>query len=90
MIEKHGVNGIVKRDDSNNVSIGSTVEVRLGSEIRYGVIRWIGIPPGTTPGKTIAAVELVCFFRSISLYKIKSGIMDQADKMTEYSKKLEL
>jgi len=39
--------------------VGSNVKVLLDSDIHYGVIRWIGTPPGTSPGKLMAAVELV-------------------------------
>lgn len=39
--------------------VGSNVKVLLDSEVHYGVIRWIGTPPGTSPGKLMAAVELV-------------------------------
>lgn len=39
--------------------VGSTVKVLLDSDIHYGVIRWIGTPSGTSPGKLMAAVELV-------------------------------
>jgi len=39
--------------------VGSDVKVLLDSDIHYGVIRWIGTPPGTSPGKLMAAVELV-------------------------------
>lgn len=40
--------------------MGSNVKVLLDSDVRYGVIRWIGTPPGITAGKLMAAVELVC------------------------------
>lgn len=40
--------------------MGSNVKVLLDSDIHYGIIRWIGTPPGITSGKLIAAVELVC------------------------------
>lgn len=39
--------------------VGSNVKVLLDSDVHYGVIRWIGTPPGTSPGKLMAAVELV-------------------------------
>lgn len=40
--------------------MGSNVKVLLDSDVHYGIIRWIGTPPGITPGKLMAAVELVC------------------------------
>jgi len=39
--------------------VGSTVKVLVDSDIHYGVIRWIGTPTGVSPGKLMAAVELV-------------------------------
>lgn len=39
--------------------MGSNVKVLLDSDVHYGIIRWIGTPPGITPGKLMAAVELV-------------------------------
>ncbi|XP_043284061.1 ubiquitin carboxyl-terminal hydrolase CYLD isoform X2 [Venturia canescens] len=56
--KKYGNNGIPKSEDTGDVKVDSTVEVSLGAETRYGVVRWIGTPPGVTPGKTIAAIEL--------------------------------
>lgn len=46
------------RVENSDIIVGSNVKVLLDSEVRYGVIRWIGTPPGTTPGKLMAAVEL--------------------------------
>lgn len=39
--------------------VGSNVKVLLDSDVHYGVIRWIGTPSGISPGKLMAAVELV-------------------------------
>lgn len=39
--------------------VGSSVKVLLDSDVHYGAIRWIGTPPGISPGKLMAAVELV-------------------------------
>lgn len=46
--------------------IGSNVKVLLDSDIYYGVIRWIGTPPGTSPDKIMAAVELVSEMRRLN------------------------
>ena len=44
--------------ENTDLIVGSNVKVLLDSDVRYGVIRWIGTPPGITPGKLMAAVEL--------------------------------
>lgn len=49
--------------------VGSNVKVLLNSDIHYGVIRWIGTPPGTSPGKLMAAVELVSKMDLLNCYK---------------------
>ncbi|XP_043462906.1 ubiquitin carboxyl-terminal hydrolase CYLD [Leptopilina heterotoma] len=50
---KHGL-----VSDIGNLCIGSNVKVLLDKETRSGVVRWIGMPRGLPPGKTMAAVEL--------------------------------
>nr|XP_012151128.1 PREDICTED: ubiquitin carboxyl-terminal hydrolase CYLD isoform X1 [Megachile rotundata]XP_012151129.1 PREDICTED: ubiquitin carboxyl-terminal hydrolase CYLD isoform X1 [Megachile rotundata] len=44
--------------ENTDLIVGSNVKVLLDSDVHYGVIRWIGTPPGITPGKLMAAVEL--------------------------------
>ncbi|PBC32763.1 ubiquitin carboxyl-terminal hydrolase CYLD [Apis cerana cerana] len=46
------------RTENLDLIVGSNVKVLLDSDIHYGIIRWIGTPPGITSGKLIAAVEL--------------------------------
>ncbi|CAK9814943.1 Ubiquitin carboxyl-terminal hydrolase CYLD [Anthophora plagiata] len=46
------------RTENSDLIVGSNVKVLLDSDVHYGVIRWIGTPPGITPGKLMAAVEL--------------------------------
>ncbi|XP_053983257.1 ubiquitin carboxyl-terminal hydrolase CYLD [Hylaeus anthracinus] len=46
------------RVENTELIVGSNVKILLDSDVHYGVIRWIGTPPGITPGKLIAAVEL--------------------------------
>lgn len=48
-----------KVENKGDLMVGSTVKVLLDSDIHYGVIRWIGTPSGISPGKLMAAVELV-------------------------------
>ncbi|CAL7944032.1 unnamed protein product [Xylocopa violacea] len=44
--------------ENSDLIVGSNVKVLLDSDVHYGIIRWIGTPPGITPGKLMAAVEL--------------------------------
>ncbi|XP_033334775.1 ubiquitin carboxyl-terminal hydrolase CYLD [Megalopta genalis] len=46
------------RMENSDLIVGSNVKVILDSDVHYGVIRWIGTPPGITPSKLMAAVEL--------------------------------
>ncbi|XP_071876580.1 ubiquitin carboxyl-terminal hydrolase CYLD isoform X2 [Bombus fervidus] len=46
------------RTENLDLIVGSNVKVLLDSDVHYGIIRWIGTPPGITPGKLMAAVEL--------------------------------
>ncbi|XP_076764486.1 ubiquitin carboxyl-terminal hydrolase CYLD [Xylocopa sonorina] len=46
------------RTENSDLIVGSNVKVLLDSDVHYGIIRWIGTPPGITPGKLMAAVEL--------------------------------
>ncbi|CAK9828478.1 Ubiquitin carboxyl-terminal hydrolase CYLD [Anthophora retusa] len=46
------------RTENSDLFVGSNVKVLLDSDVHYGVIRWIGTPPGITLGKLMAAVEL--------------------------------
>lgn len=46
------------RTENLDLIVGSNVKVLLDSDVHYGIIRWIGTPPGITSGKLIAAVEL--------------------------------
>ncbi|XP_026668806.1 ubiquitin carboxyl-terminal hydrolase CYLD isoform X2 [Ceratina calcarata] len=46
------------RTESSDLIVGSNVKVLLDSDVHYGVVRWVGTPPGITPGKLMAAVEL--------------------------------
>lgn len=48
-----------KIENKKDLMVGSTVKVLVDSDIHYGVIRWIGTPTGISPGKLMAAVELV-------------------------------
>jgi len=43
--------------DSGDLSLNSLVEVTLSKGRSYGIIRWIGTPPGLT--ETMAGIELV-------------------------------
>ncbi|KAK0162600.1 hypothetical protein PV327_006366 [Microctonus hyperodae] len=56
--KKHDVNQTTRKDNGDDLHLGSAVEVHLGSDTRFGVIRWIGNLPGSTPGKLMAAIEL--------------------------------
>ncbi|KAL0104750.1 hypothetical protein PUN28_016403 [Cardiocondyla obscurior] len=56
--EKNETKKFNRIENKGDLMIGSNVKVLLDSDIHYGIIRWIGTPPGTSPGKLIAAVEL--------------------------------
>ncbi|XP_028046618.1 ubiquitin carboxyl-terminal hydrolase CYLD isoform X2 [Monomorium pharaonis] len=56
--EKNEIKKFNRVDSKGDLMVGSNVKVLLDTDIHYGVIRWIGTPPGTTPGKLMAAVEL--------------------------------
>jgi hypothetical protein len=46
--------------------VGSVVEVTVGGEPRYGVIRWIGIVPEDKKARKVAGIEMVgseCFLQ---------------------------
>ncbi|XP_066594220.1 ubiquitin carboxyl-terminal hydrolase CYLD [Prorops nasuta] len=45
-------------ENYKNLSIDSVVKVCLGSDVHYGILRWIGTPAGMATGKLMAAVEL--------------------------------
>lgn len=63
LLKKHDVKQTARKDNGDNLHLGSAVEVHLGSDTRFGVIRWIGNLPDSTPGKLMAAIELVsCIF----------------------------
>lgn len=50
--------------------MGSNVKVLLDSDIHYGIIRWIGSPPGTSPDKLMAAVELVSEMNVLNINRL--------------------
>ncbi|XP_039303224.1 ubiquitin carboxyl-terminal hydrolase CYLD isoform X1 [Solenopsis invicta] len=56
--EKNEIKKFNKVENKGELMVGSNVKVFLDTDVHYGVIRWIGTPPGTTPGKLMAAVEL--------------------------------
>ncbi|XP_014473556.1 PREDICTED: ubiquitin carboxyl-terminal hydrolase CYLD isoform X2 [Dinoponera quadriceps] len=56
--EKNEIKKFSKIEDKEDLMVGSNVKVLLDSDVHYGVIRWIGTPPGISPGKLMAAVEL--------------------------------
>ncbi|KAL6261106.1 hypothetical protein P5V15_008636 [Pogonomyrmex californicus] len=56
--EKNEIKKFNRIENRGDLMVGSNVKVLLDSDIHYGVIRWIGTPPGTSPGKLMAAVEL--------------------------------
>ncbi|KAG7207483.1 hypothetical protein KM043_009115 [Ampulex compressa] len=57
-LEKNENKKFTRLDNTEDLIVGSNVKVLLDSEVKYGVIRWIGTPPGIAPGKLMAAVEL--------------------------------
>jgi len=57
--EKNEIKKFNRIENKEDLIVGSNVKVLLDSDIHYGVIRWIGTPSGTSPGKLMAAVELV-------------------------------
>lgn len=57
--EKNEIKKFNRVENKEDLMVGSNVKVLLDSDIHYGVIRWIGTPSGTSPGKLMAAVELV-------------------------------
>lgn len=57
--EKNEIKKLSKIENKEDLMVGSNVKVLLDSDVHYGVIRWIGTPPGISPGKLMAAVELV-------------------------------
>lgn len=57
--DKNDIKKLSKIENKEDLMVGSSVKVLLDSDVHYGVIRWIGIPPGISPGKLMAAVELV-------------------------------
>lgn len=57
--EKNEIKKFNRVENKGDLMVGSNVKVLLDSDIHYGVIRWIGTPPCTSPGKLMAAVELV-------------------------------
>ncbi|XP_077277307.1 ubiquitin carboxyl-terminal hydrolase CYLD isoform X2 [Temnothorax americanus] len=56
--EKNEVKKFNRVENKGDLIVGSNVKVLLDSDVHYGVIRWIGTPSGTSPGKLMAAVEL--------------------------------
>ncbi|XP_024892133.1 ubiquitin carboxyl-terminal hydrolase CYLD isoform X2 [Temnothorax curvispinosus] len=56
--EKNEVKKFNRVENKGDLMVGSNVKVLLDSDVHYGVIRWIGTPSGTSPGKLMAAVEL--------------------------------
>ncbi|KYN11883.1 Ubiquitin carboxyl-terminal hydrolase CYLD [Trachymyrmex cornetzi] len=56
--EKNETKKFNRVENKGDLVVGSNVKVLLDSDIHYGIIRWIGSPPGTSPGKLMAAVEL--------------------------------
>lgn len=59
MPEKNEVKKFSRVENKEDLMVGSNVKLLLDSDIHYGIIRWIGTPPGTSPDKLMAAVELV-------------------------------
>ncbi|XP_025153799.1 ubiquitin carboxyl-terminal hydrolase CYLD isoform X2 [Harpegnathos saltator] len=57
-LEKNEIKKFSKIENKEDLMVGSNVKVLLDSDVHYGVIRWIGTPPGISPGKLMAAVEL--------------------------------
>ena len=57
--EKNETKKFNRVENKGDLIVGSNVKILLDSDIHYGIIRWIGSPPGTSPGKLMAAVELV-------------------------------
>ncbi|XP_015109435.1 ubiquitin carboxyl-terminal hydrolase CYLD [Diachasma alloeum] len=58
LLDKDESSKVVRKENGEKLHVGMAVEVGLGGENRYGVIRWIGNLPGLTPGKVMAAIEL--------------------------------
>ncbi|KAF7992269.1 hypothetical protein HCN44_001594 [Aphidius gifuensis] len=58
VVEKKESSRWNKRVNGQCLYVGNSIEVFFGSEIRCGIIRWIGNLPGLNPEKIIAAVEL--------------------------------
>lgn len=56
--EKNEIKKFNRVENKGDLMVGSNVKVLVDSDIHYGVIRWIGTPHGTSPGKLMAAVEL--------------------------------
>ncbi|XP_011867998.1 PREDICTED: ubiquitin carboxyl-terminal hydrolase CYLD isoform X1 [Vollenhovia emeryi] len=56
--EKNEIKKFNKVENKEDLVVGSNVKVLLDADVHYGVIRWLGTPPGTSPGKLMAAVEL--------------------------------
>lgn len=65
MPEKNEIKKFSRAGSKGDLMVGSNVKVLFDSDIHYGVIRWIGTPTGTSPGKLMAAVELVSQDQSI-------------------------
>lgn len=61
MVENNESSRWTERVNGQCLYVGNSIEVFIGSEVRYGIIRWIGNLPGLNPEKTIAAIELVSF-----------------------------